>query len=104
MEHAGVAADEHVLDPCGIEGPDPEGLFNLKGDFDKPRLFSIIFRTATLTSESGTAQRAARADVYLRMPVNGIGLFDWKKLDEVVERGYRHALEQLQPVREKLGL
>lgn len=86
----------------GIEGPDPEGLFRLKGDDDRPRLFSIIFRTATLTSESGTAQRAARADVYLRMPVGGVALFDWKKLDEVVERGYRHALEQLHPLREKL--
>lgn len=102
-----IASDvstEGGLAAPGIEGPDPEGLFNLKGDVEKPRLFSIIFRTATLTSESGTAQRAARADVYLRMPVNGIGLFDWKKLDEVVERGYRHALEQLQPVRDKLGL
>lgn len=87
----------------GIEGPDPEGLFKLKGDDEqRPRLFSIIFRTATLTSESGTAQRAARADVYLRMPVGGVALFDWKRLDELVERGYRHALEQLQPQRDRL--
>jgi NTE family protein len=36
------------------------------------------------------------------MPVGGVALFDWKKLDEVVERGYRHALEQLEPLREQL--
>lgn len=86
----------------GIEGPDPEALFRLKGGDERPRLFSIIFRTATLTSESGTAQRASRADVYLRMPVEGVALFDWKKLGDVVERGYRYALEELAPVRDRL--
>src|SRR5690606_6981868 len=85
----------------GIEGPDPEGLLRLKGD-DRPRLFSIMFRTATLTSESGTAQRAERADVYLRMPVSGVGMFDWERMDEIVERGYRHAMEQLAPQRAQL--
>ena len=82
----------------GIEGPDPEGLLRMKGDDERPRLFSIMFRTATLTSESGTAQRAARADAYLRMPVSKVGMFDWKRMDEVVERGYEHAIEQLTPL------
>ena len=41
------------------------------------------------------AARAARADLYLRMPVNGIAVFDWKKIDEAAERGYRHAMERL---------
>jgi len=99
---ASDVSNEGGLGAPGIEGPDPEGLFQLKGEGERPRLFSIIFRTATLTSESGTAQRAARADVYLRMPVNGIGMFDWKRLDEVVERGYRHAIEQLASQRTRL--
>lgn len=86
----------------GIEGPDPEGLLRWNAPAKRPGLFSIIFRTATLTSESGTASRAARADAYVRMPVTGIGLFDWKKMDEVVERGYRHAMQQLAPVRDTL--
>ncbi len=86
----------------GIEGPDPEALFNWRAEGERPRLFSIIHRTATLTSESGIAQRAARADLYLRMPVSRIGLFDWKRFDEVVERGYRYGLEQLEPLRASL--
>ncbi|QHS10873.1 patatin-like phospholipase family protein [Sinimarinibacterium sp. NLF-5-8] len=86
----------------GIEGPDPEGLLHMRGGGERPRLFSIMFRTATLTSESGTARRAEHADAYLRMPIEGVGLFDWKKLDEVVERGYRHALERLTPIRDQL--
>jgi predicted acylesterase/phospholipase RssA/CRP-like cAMP-binding protein len=90
------------LSAPGIEGPDPEGLLRWNAPAKRPGLFSIIFRTATLTSESGTAARAARADAYVRMPVTGIALFDWKKMDEVVERGYRHAMEQLTPLRDSL--
>jgi len=86
----------------GVVGPDPEALFNHKGDTERPGLFAIVFRTATLTSESGVAQRASRADAYVRMPVSGIALFDWKKLDDIVERGYRHALEKLTVMREQL--
>ncbi len=100
-----IASDvstEGGLAAPGVEGPDPEALFKLKGDDDRPRLFSIIFRTATLTSESGTQRRAELADLYLRMPVQGVGMFDWKRLDEVVERGYNHAVEALQQAGDRL--
>ena len=86
----------------GVEGPDPEALLNWDSDEPRPGLREILFRTATLTSESGVARRAAAADVYIRMPVGEIGMFDWKRIDEIIERGHRHALEKLQPVREKL--
>jgi predicted acylesterase/phospholipase RssA/CRP-like cAMP-binding protein len=79
----------------GIEGPDPEGLLNWAHAEKRPSLLSILFRTATLTSESGVAARAARADLYLRMPVTGIGLFDWKRIDELADRGYQYAMERL---------
>jgi NTE family protein len=86
----------------GIEGPDPEGLLNWPGPGDPPGLRDILFRTATMTSESGNRARAANADLYLRMPVLGIGMFDWKRMDEVIERGYAHAKEQLEIAAEKL--
>ncbi|MGH8442517.1 MAG: patatin-like phospholipase family protein [Nevskiaceae bacterium] len=79
----------------GIEGPDPEGLLNWTGPGDPPNLRDILFRTATMTSESGTRLRAANADLYLRMPVLGIGMFAWKRMDEIIERGYAHAKEKL---------
>ena len=79
----------------GIEGPDPEGLLRWAQADKRPSLFSILFRTATLTSESGVAARAAKADLYLRMPLDGIAMFDWKRIDEVAERGYRFAMEKL---------
>lgn len=100
-----IASDvstEGYLRAPGVEGPDPEGLLRWTSPGERPTLFSILFRTASITSESGVIARAARADLYLRMPVNGIALFDWKKIDEVIERGYRHALEKLTPVRDAL--
>jgi NTE family protein len=97
-----VSTEGGVVAP-GIEGPDPEAAFGLKGE-DAPRLLSILFRTATLTSESGIAARAARADRYLRMPVSRVGLFDWKRMDEVIDRAYQFALAELAPVREQLVL
>ncbi|MGQ0586664.1 MAG: patatin-like phospholipase family protein [Gammaproteobacteria bacterium] len=79
----------------GIEGPDPEGLLNWTGPGDPPGLRDILFRTATMTSESGTRARAANANLYLRMPVLGIGMFAWKRMDEIVDRGYAYAKEKL---------
>jgi NTE family protein len=93
-----IASDvstEGGISAPGIEGPDPEGLANWRLTLKRPSLFSILFRTATLTSESGVANRAARADFYLRMPVDGIALFDWKRIDEIVDRGYQSAMKEL---------
>jgi NTE family protein len=94
-----IASDvstEGAVGAPGIEGPDPEGLLSWNAAGRKrPSLFSILFRTATLTSESGVATRASRADLYLRMPVTGVGVFDWKKLEDTAERGYQFAMERL---------
>lgn len=90
------------LRALGIEGPDPEGLFNWQGPGKRPSLFNIMFRTATVGGQQDAKARAKLADVYLRMPVGGVALFDWKRFDEVIEQGYEHALEQLAPLRDLL--
>jgi len=43
-----------------------------------------------------------RADLHLRMPVADYGMFDWKRLDDIVERGYEHALDVLRDRRSAL--
>lgn len=86
----------------GIEGPDAEGLLNWTGPGEPPNLRDILFRTATLTSESGVRRRAASADVYLRMPVLGIGMFEWKRMDEIIDRGYQVAREKLATAKDVL--
>ena len=93
-----IASDvstEGDIRATGMEGPDPEGLLNWTGPGEPPNLRDILFRTATLTSESGVRRRAASADLYLRMPVGGIGMFEWKRVEEIVERGYQFAKEKL---------
>jgi len=99
-----IASDvstEGGLSAAGIEGPDPEALLRRNGV--NISLTDILFRSATLTSESGVKARAARADLYVRMPVSRIGLFDWKLIDDIIERGYRHALQELQGFRERVA-
>lgn len=87
---------------AGVGDPDPEALLRRQGDGPAPRLSEILVRSATLTSATAMQLAAERADVYLRMPTQDLGMFDWRRLDELVERGYEHALEQLEPVRDAL--
>jgi predicted acylesterase/phospholipase RssA len=93
-----IASDvstEGGLRAPGIEGPDTEALLRRDGNPGRVSLIDILFGGIALTSESGVKLRASRADVYIRMPVAGVALFDWKRLDEIVQRGYEHALTRL---------
>ncbi len=87
----------------GIEGPDFEAVFRSNGGARRVNLIDILFRVSTLTSESGVKARAARADLYLRMPVSGINTFDWKRLDQIAENGYRFAIENITPQRARFS-
>lgn len=95
-----VTTEGALSAPADIEGPDPEAVFRridlVDGSILKPTLLSILFRTATLTSEAEVARRAERADWYLHMPVSGVGLFDWKKLDELSQQGYELANQNIE--------
>jgi NTE family protein len=100
--------DDIRVPGIGLEEPDQSALLNWNKIIkDKllhaPKLAEILMRTATLASDT-MIQTAAieRANLHVRMPIAGIGMFDWHKLDELVERGYDHALEMLVPIRETL--
>ncbi|HEX6592398.1 MAG TPA: patatin-like phospholipase family protein [Moraxellaceae bacterium] len=86
------------------QGPDPDFLAVYKrlADGSRVSLKDVLFRTTSLGSESGMAARAARADMYLRMPVGDIGTFDWPLLDGIIEKGYEHAMAQLPALLGKL--
>ncbi|MES1953426.1 patatin-like phospholipase family protein [Salinisphaera hydrothermalis] len=58
-------------------------------------MFRILFHTATLSSDRERREIDARADLALHMPVEGVGMFDWDTLDDVVYRGYCHADQKL---------
>ncbi len=99
---ASSVSTEGMIAAPGIEGPDPEALLNWKQDTARPSLFDILFRTATLTSESGNARRAELADIYLRMPVSHVGMFQWDAIDQLVRTGYEFAMRELSDKRDQL--
>jgi NTE family protein len=67
---------------------------------DTPNAIGIIMRSVILHSRiSGRAWRTA-ADLYFDSPVGGIGLLEWGRFDEAVQRGYdnaRRVLENFDP-------
>ena len=39
----------------------------------------------------------------IKMPVSGYKMFAWEKIDELVELGYREAMEKLTPFADSIG-
>lgn len=89
----------------GLERPEPDALLqkHIRALKKPPRFSEILMRTATLASDTTLAIEAAgRADVFLKMPVQGYGMFSWDALDELVDIGYQEAMRVLTPLRNKL--
>ncbi len=63
---------------------------------DVPTIFHILTRSAMLTTISNAESVKTSADLYLQPPTQGISLFDWSALDQLVEAGYRYTIEQLE--------
>jgi NTE family protein/lysophospholipid hydrolase len=68
-----------------------------------PHLFEILMRTATLSSTHHGASIAASADLYMRLPVDGVATLDWAAGPLLVERSYRYALSQIETWKEAGG-
>ncbi|MGB0211091.1 patatin-like phospholipase family protein [Algiphilus sp.] len=79
----------------GVDGPDPEGLLNAKRS-KRPQLSEILMRMTTLTSDLRLKENVEHADLFVRMPVADVGMFQWDALDATIETGYRHAREVLE--------
>ncbi len=90
----------------GVGLPDPEALLRRRRRGEQvtlPSLREILLRTATLGGESMLRQAVERADLYIRMPVQDFRVFDWSRLEELVEIGYRQAIASLTPLRDALA-
>lgn len=97
-----VSTEGSVSAP-GVIGPEPEALLRSQDNHGlNVSMIDILYRTATITGERADRARAELADCYLRMPVEDIGLFDWKRIDQVAEKSYAYAMHELGPKRECL--
>lgn len=102
-----VASDvstEGAIGAPHAQGPDPDFLAVHQRNAEGYRvsLKDVLFRTTSLGSESGMQVRAERADMYLRMPVGHIKTFDWPLLDEIIDKGYEFAMQELPALLKKL--
>ncbi len=61
-----------------------------------PNVFSIVMRTVMLNSVIAAEAMKRNIDLYLKPPVESIGMFEWMAIDEAVQIGYDHAVGQLQ--------
>ncbi|HWU67496.1 MAG TPA: patatin-like phospholipase family protein [Stenotrophobium sp.] len=97
------SASDVSLPGAGIGVPDPEAMLKRSRQMKLPRFSEILLRSATLASVTAMARAAEdRADVFMLMPVQQYGMFDWTSLDALIEIGYEEAMKQLTPLRPRL--
>src|SRR5258706_1684773 len=83
-------------------GPDNMALLRWSGPEKAPGLTEILLRTATFAGHANLRQAAERADICIQMPVEDVHMFEWSRLDSLIERGDEHALPALAPLRDTL--
>lgn len=85
-----IASDVSANESFGLANRDGTG-----DDREKVNIFRVLYRTATLATVEERQARAARTDLFLRMPVNGTGMFDWDHFDALVGRATDYAERSL---------
>jgi NTE family protein len=66
-----------------------------------PSIVRILLRSALVSSDASSALHRSAADLVFRPPTGHVDLLDWKSLDQMIEVGYRHAMEQIDTIRDK---
>jgi len=61
-----------------------------------PSLGEILARVTSLPSVQAVETLKAQASLYLHPPVDDYSIIDFKRIDELVEIGYRHAIQALE--------
>lgn len=80
----------------GVDSSEPLDLLNFRTLAKNFSLTSIMFRAATLVDVDQVRARRASADLYLRMPVQGVGTFDWEEAQALEQQAYDYASVELE--------
>ncbi|MEI6877313.1 MAG: patatin-like phospholipase family protein, partial [Spirochaetota bacterium] len=62
---------------------------------DVPTITDTLMALTTLSSQQRQEATRRAVDLYLTPPTSGFGLLDFRKIDEIVEAGYRHTMDRL---------
>jgi NTE family protein len=57
-----------------------------------PTIVDVLLRVSTVSSAITVNAMSKRASLYLRPPAEDFTVVDWKRVDEMIERGYEYAL------------
>ncbi len=80
----------------GVESSEPLDILNYREHAKGFSLTNIMFRAATLVDVDQVRARRASADLYLRMPVQGVGTFDWEEAQSLEQQAYEYASAELE--------
>jgi predicted acylesterase/phospholipase RssA/CRP-like cAMP-binding protein len=61
-----------------------------------PNVVSLLLRAITVNSDRAVELVRDNADLWLEPPVGAFSTFDWSKMDELAEVGYRYAAQKLE--------
>ncbi|MDB5849857.1 MAG: hypothetical protein JWP29_3609 [Rhodoferax sp.] len=97
-----IAIDVDVREEMGVD-PTLTRLsvrHTLKGFFRKPEnptpgIADILYRAGHIGGLNQRAHTVAQSDHYLEPPVSNFSLMAYKRADEIIEVGYRHAMEAI---------
>jgi len=97
-----IAIDVDVREEMGVD-PSLTRLsvrHTLKGFFRKPEnptpgIADILYRAGHIGGLNRRAHTVAQSDHYLEPPVANFSLMAYKRADEIIEVGYRHAMEAI---------
>ncbi len=64
--------------------------------YQLPSLTSLLLNTSLMCSYARQQESQSLADLHFAPAVNMFGMLDWSRFDQIVEAGYRHAMEQLE--------
>ena len=60
-----------------------------------PSLAAYLMNVMVLYSNSRRSQARAMTDVYMNPPMNRVGMLQWERFDQIVDKGHAHACEVL---------
>lgn len=66
-----------------------------------PSIVRILLRSALVSSDASSAMHRSAADLVFRPPTGHIDLLDWKALDQMIDVGYRHAMDKIAKLRDQ---
>jgi NTE family protein len=80
----------------GVDSSEPRDLLHYRSVAPAFNIARILFRSATLVDENQVRARRGSADLYLRMPVQGVGTFDWEAAQALEGQAYAYARAELE--------